>query len=54
MMPPRLPLSGHGGQYVLLLKWGHCDHQREAHPETFARIAGCEAARQRDRSATLF
>lgn len=47
MMPPRPPitvvkLSDHGGQYVLLLKCGHCGHIREAMPETFARIAGWE------------
>lgn len=48
MMPPRQPLhvvklSDHGGQYVLILKCGHCGHWREARPETFARIVGWEA-----------
>ena len=37
-------LSDHGGQYILLLKCGHCGHIREAQPEVFARIAGWEAS----------
>jgi translation initiation factor 2 beta subunit (eIF-2beta)/eIF-5 len=36
-------LSDYGGQYVLMLKCGHCGHRREAHPEVFARMAGWEA-----------